>query len=200
MEHLTLAVKTATIADQGTFTAIAAAWTPDRQGDRIIPGAFAKTIAQWQASGKYLPVHFEHRGDADQIVGHIDPATMRETDAGLYVEGKLDLEDSAIAREAWRSIKANRMGMSVGYLAQKHRGDDGLNHLTQLDLFEVSITAAPASPDTRFLSVKALPPEQREVVERELEMLHRTFKEPVPEEPAKKALDTRPIRVATFEC
>jgi hypothetical protein len=36
-----------------------------------------------------------------------------------------------------------------------------------------------------------------EALNRELEALQRTFKEPVPEE---KAIDTRPIKVATFEC
>jgi hypothetical protein len=41
---------------------------------------------------------------------------MREIDAGLYVEGKLDIEDSELAREAWRSLKRNRIGLSFGYL------------------------------------------------------------------------------------
>ena len=33
---------------------------------------------------------------------------MKETEQGLYVEGQLDLEDSEIAREVWRSVKRDQ--------------------------------------------------------------------------------------------
>jgi HK97 family phage prohead protease len=105
MEHLTVkAVATAT--DLGEFTAIAATYDIDRVKEQIAPGAFERTIARWQASGKNLPVHWNHSRAAADIIGAIDPATMREVpDQGLYVEGKLDLQHSEVAREAWRSMK-----------------------------------------------------------------------------------------------
>jgi HK97 family phage prohead protease len=94
MEHLTVkAVAKAT--DLGELTAIAATYDIDRAKDQIVPGAFERTIAQWQASGKNLPVHWNHSGAAADIIGAIDPAAMREIpDEGLYVEGKLDLQHS----------------------------------------------------------------------------------------------------------
>jgi HK97 family phage prohead protease len=161
MEHLTVkAVATAT--DLGEFTAIAATYNIDRAKDQIVPGAFERTIAQWQASGKNLPVHWNHSGAAADIIGAIDPAAMREIpDEGLYVEGKLDLQHSEVAREAWRSMKNNAVSLSFGYVTLKTRNRGGVNDLLELDLFEVSIVPHPANPDTRVLSMKAAVAERR---------------------------------------
>jgi uncharacterized protein len=197
--HKTMDIQTEVVTDQGWFSAIAAAYTPDRVGDVISRGAFQRTIARWRASGKYLPVHFEHKGDAEFIVGHIDPSTMEETAAGLYCEGRLDIKDSEVAREAWRSVKANRMSLSVGYLAQQHKGEDGYNHLTEVDLFEISLTAAPVQADTRFLQLKALSPDQQRDLDDELERLHAIFKEPVPEAKAVSG-QRKAVTIASFEC
>jgi HK97 family phage prohead protease len=81
------------------------------------------------------------------------------TDQGLYVEGKLDIEDSELAREAWRSVKANRIGLSFGYLVENERvGPDGVKELTELDVFEVTLTSTPANADARVLSTKSVTP------------------------------------------
>ena len=90
--HKTLEAKATTTTDRGEFTAIAAAYSVDRAGDRIVPGAFAKTIDRWARSGKRVPVHYNHEGDPASIIGAVDPRSMRETDAGLEVKGKLDLD------------------------------------------------------------------------------------------------------------
>jgi HK97 family phage prohead protease len=157
MEHLTVkAVATAT--DLGEFTAIAATYDIDRVKDQIAPGAFERTIGQWQASGKKIPFHWNHSGAAKDIIGAIDPAAMREIpDEGLYVEGKLDLQDSEVAREAWRSMKNNAVSLSFGYLATKTRKRrDGIQDLLDIDLFEITVAPGPANPKTRFLSLKAV--------------------------------------------
>src|SRR6266498_964343 len=157
MEHLLLKAATTATTDQGEFTAIAAAYTVDRVKDRIVPGEFKNTIDRWQQSGKLIPLHWNHEGDPKSIIGSITPASMRETDDGLYVEGKVDLNDSETAREAWRSMKNGSMSLSFGYIATKTRkATGGITNLLELDLFEVSIVPAPANADTRVLSLKAL--------------------------------------------
>jgi HK97 family phage prohead protease len=104
-----------------------------------------------------LPVHWNHDGDAANVIGYIDPATMRETSEGLQVSGKLDLADSDTAREAWRSMKNNAMSLSFGFLTLKNnRRSDGVNELQEIDLFEISIVPAPANADTRVLAMKAI--------------------------------------------
>ena len=157
MQHLTLDTKASTITDLGEFSAIAATWSVDRDGEQIVRGAFARTITKWQASGKRLPLHWNHSGEAANVIGAVDASSMRETGDGLYIEGKLDLERSEVAREAWRSMRNDAVSLSFGFLAQKHRDRaDGVRELVELDLYEVSIVPAPSNADTRFLELKAV--------------------------------------------
>lgn len=170
MEHVIVKAAATATTDLGEFTAIAAAYTVDRVNDRIIPGAFKNTITSWQESGKSIPVHWNHEGDPKSIIGSINPASMIETDAGLYVEGKLDLDGSDIAREAWRSMKNNTMSLSFGYLVEKSRkATNGVTDLLEIDLFEISIVPAPANADTRVLSLKSA--DDAQLILKELEAL-----------------------------
>lgn len=154
-----LAVKAAVreVTDLGEFTAIAATYDVDRVKDQIIPGAFERTVARWRASGQKIPVHCNHSADAKDIIGAIDPATMREIPGeGLYVAGRLDLQDCQVAREAWRSMRNNAVALSFGYLATKSRTRrDRVRELLEIDLFEITVAPGPANPETRFLSLKA---------------------------------------------
>jgi HK97 family phage prohead protease len=148
----------------GQFSALAAAWSPDRDGDQIVRGAFAASIERWQASGKRVPLHWAHKGDAEYIIGYVDPASMRETREGLFVRGKLDLEHSEVAREVWQLVKQNVVGLSFGYLTTDPvKRADGIQELRELDLFEISLTPAPANPDTRILSFKSTEPAEPEL-------------------------------------
>jgi HK97 family phage prohead protease len=109
-----------------------------------------------------MPLHWEHRGEAKNVIGLANPASMREVAGlGLYVEGKLDLDHSEVAREAWRSMKDNRVGLSFAYLTVKSQRRDGIKDLLELDLFEISIAPHPANPHTRILEMKSMAVEQR---------------------------------------
>ena len=177
-QHITLEAKATTTTDRGEFVAIAAAYSVDRVKDRIVPGAFAKTIAHWQGSGKQIPLHWNHQGEPEDIIGTIDPSLMEETDAGLRVAGKIDLDGSTKGREAWRSIKAGSMSLSFGYLATEQKmADDGVNDLHEIDLFEVSVVPGPANADTRFLSLKAIPEMGIEEIREALQELHKRVDE-----------------------
>lgn len=169
MESKTLAATATTTTDQGEFTALAAAWTIDRERDVIHRGAFAGTIKHWQESGKRLPLHWDHRGEPQNIIGHVDPSSMQETDDGLVVKGKVDIEGSDVARQAWRAIKNGSVGLSFGYLATKKQDRvGGGRDLHEIDVFEISITPAPMHPDTRILEAKS-----EDVLRRESQQLER---------------------------
>jgi uncharacterized protein len=213
MEHTTKAATATVTTDEGVFTAIAATYTVDRQNDIIVPGAFGKTIGRWQASGKNMPLHWNHEGDAASIIGYIDPHTMRETSDGLEVTGKLDLEDSATAKEAWRSMRNNAMSLSFGYIVTKsHPRSDGVNALDELDLFEVSIVPIPASPDTRVLAMKSLDntadlagDSMHDVINRVFAGVEETQRKAIAadalrEKAMRIAREHAPVEIATFEC
>lgn len=158
MEHLQpVAVKAATTTDQGVFSALLSTYDVDRVGERVMPGAFKATIEAWQQSGKMIPLHWEHSSRPEDIIGYLDPKAMEETKGGLYVEGKLDLQDSETARQVWRSMKNNTVGLSFGYLVQQHQDQaDGTKDLLALDLFEGTLTAKPVNAGTRVLSMKSV--------------------------------------------
>ena len=154
MQHLEAKATATPTTDLGEFEALAATFDRDREGDLISPGAFQKSIAEWQSVGRLVPLHWSHV--ADDIVGHVDPASMRETAAGLEVAGRVDL-DTDRGRSVWRLIKANTVGLSFGYLATKSRQRrDGGRDLFEIDVFEVSVTPAPMNNRTRVLATKAL--------------------------------------------
>ena len=153
-QHITLEAK-ATATDQGEFVALAAAYSVDRVGDRIVPGAFSKTIAHWRDSGKSIPLHWNHQGEPEDIIGAVDPATVEETKDGLRVAGKLDLSGTK-AKEAWRAMKTGSMSLSFGYMVVSEKQAKDANELHEIDLFEVSVVPGPANADTRFLSLKSI--------------------------------------------
>jgi HK97 family phage prohead protease len=125
-----------------------------------MPGAFAKTIQAWQELERRIPLHWDHSAAPEDIIGSIDPKKVRETNQGLYVEGRLDLKGSRVAREAWRSMKNNALALSFGYLATKTKKAGEITQLLEIDLFEISIVPAPANNDTRVLSLKQLQVEE----------------------------------------
>jgi len=191
MEHLAVKAVTA-ITDLGEFEALAATYDIDRVKDKIIFGAFEKTIAEWQASGKLIPVDWAHSNAAQDLIGSVKPATMREIPGqGLYVEGQLDLQGSEVAREAWRAMKAKIVALSFGYLvpeggAKKRR--DGTNELREIDLFAITVATRPINPKTRFLSLKAATAERSVPTDSELRRQWEELKPtlPAPRLPAAK--------------
>lgn len=154
-QHIVLEAK-ATATDKGEFVAIAAAYSVDRVGDRIMRGAFSKTINHWRESGKSIPLHWNHQGEPEDIIGAVDPMTVEETKDGLRVAGKIDLSGTK-AQEAWRAMKTGSMSLSFGYMVVSEKQAKDANELHELDLFEISVVPGPANADTRFLSLKSLP-------------------------------------------
>jgi len=81
---------------------------------------------------------------------------MRETRDGLLAEGPPRLDGSATAREVWRLVKSDSIGVSFGYLVtDEEDGADDTRLLKAIDLFEVSLTATPMNGDTRVVSWKS---------------------------------------------
>jgi HK97 family phage prohead protease len=152
MQRVTLEAKTtATDQELGTFTAIVSAWEADREKDVVERHAFDATIRAWQASGKKLPLLFEH---STRSVGAIDPATMHPSDAGLVVSGEVDRETDE-GRQVWRMVKQNTIGFSIGFMSKSKPREGGGRILTEIDLLEISATSTPMHPSARVISWKS---------------------------------------------
>lgn len=146
-------------ADAGTFEATVAIFgNIDRGGDRIMPGAFQKTLEAWKASGDPIPVILSHQWDNPMAhIGVVQDA--KETDKGLWVKGVLDVADNDVARQVHRlMLRRSLKEFSFGYDVPKggeRRAKDGANELFQVELAEVGPTLKGMNPATELHAVKS---------------------------------------------
>jgi len=147
LKHLTRAFQVKEVTDEGEFSGLCSVFdVMDWYRDVVKPGAFAKTLDNWKQRGKLPPVLWQHM--AAQPLG---PHTlMREETKGLYVEGRMLIEDVPKAREARALLKAGAIdGMSIGYDVfdggSSYDGKTNVWNLTSLDLWENSIVTFQAN-------------------------------------------------------
>jgi uncharacterized protein len=128
----------------------------DLGGDKVMPGAFAASIARWKSSGDPVPVVFSHKWDDPWA--HIGEVTgLEETEQGLKASYRLDVDDNPLAAHIHRLMKRRSLKEhSFAYTVAKSKtGEDGANELHELDIIEVGPTLKGMNPDTELLSVKA---------------------------------------------
>lgn len=135
----------------------------DQGGDKMIKGAFKKTLKE--NKGKF-PILDSHRPDK-QIGWNLE---AHEDDTGLWVKGKLDIKNNATAREKWSlaktamEIKADS-GLSIGYRPVKWGWDEeempdksgqkvGFRKLQEVKLFEYSMVAFPMNTQSNVTAAK----------------------------------------------
>jgi len=154
MEHLLLKA-TATTTDQGTFQAVISTATIDREKDIVDPQAMVNALQKWVPLGKNVPLRWNHGTEPEHIIGNIDPATAREVNAEVIVDGWVD-QKSKRGAEAWRLVKSGTLGFSFGYMITDATArPGGGRHIKGMDVFEVTATHAPMNGDTRVVGWKS---------------------------------------------
>ena len=173
--------------DTLTFTGLASTWDLDLGGDIIHHGAFARTLDHWRGSSKIIPLIDQHSyGSVRAVVGKMTDA--RETDDGLVTTWQVI--DTADGREVFERIKGGFVdGLSIGYrpVGEPEMSDDGIRHLKEVALEEVSVVIWPMNPGARVQSVKAALAEMTAEQLAELRALL-TVEPPADEAPAPKGL------------
>ena len=135
--------------EEGTFTGYAATFSkiPDSYGDIIDPGAFKKTIKERNKQIKILWNHY-----ILEPIGR--PTKLEEDEKGLYFEGKLSLGVQR-AREVLSLMKDGVINeMSIGFNTVKERMVDGIHHLQEIKLYDISPVSFAANPEAMITSVK----------------------------------------------
>lgn len=162
MQHKSFDIlETKADAETGTFEATVAVFgNVDHGGDRIMPGAFSKSLERWRQSGDPIPVIFNHDwADANAHIGIANPSDVVETDQGLVVKAHLDVADNPVAKQVHRLLKRRSIKeFSFGYSTPKDgekRAKDGANELSEIDLFEVGPTLKGMNPATELHAVKS---------------------------------------------
>jgi len=126
----------------------------DQGGDVVASGAYDKSLGRNAAAGRNVKMLWQH--DPAEPIGVWDE--VRADEKGLWVKGRL-LPDVARAREAAALLSAGAIdGLSIGYRTVKARKDDtGQRHLSELELWEVSLVTFPMLPDARVGSKGGAP-------------------------------------------
>ena len=139
---------------EGIIEALVATYATDSVGDRIVPGAFKKSLEEWASGDNLVPFIWSHQhADLNAYLG--DVLEAKETDEGLWIKAQIDMDDPH-SRKAYRLIKGGRIkNYSFAYdVLDEGPGDDEVNELRQLKLYEVGPTLIGANQETRTLAVK----------------------------------------------
>lgn len=162
MERKNFPMEVKAAGDEGSFTALASVFgNVDLVGDKMLPGAFTKTLEDWRTSGDPIPVILSHQHDDPMaLIGKADPNDVIETDEGLLVRGQLDISDNPTAKQVHKLMKDRLLkGWSFAYSVPKDgqkRGKDGVNEVSEVKLVETGPTLVGANPEATLQAVKAV--------------------------------------------
>lgn len=118
---------------------------PDRGGDVVRAGAFARSVSR---DARSVPLLWQH--DAARPIGRIE--YLKEDKRGLRVIARLS--DGRAGREAAALLKDGAVrGLSFGYRVRAAKGE-APRELQDLDLVEVSLVTLPMQPKARVHAVE----------------------------------------------
>lgn len=126
----------------------------DLVGDRVMPGAFAKSLDLYAKSGKAIPFVWSHAWEnPDAYIGKVTAA--RETKDGLVVTAQLFNTTTA---QHIKTLLAEGVVSEFSFaydVIQSAPGKDGVNELTELHILEAGPTLKGANPATQLIGVRA---------------------------------------------
>ena len=143
-----------TLQEDGFFSGYGAVFgNVDWYKDVILHGAFQKSLQRWEEKGKMPPVLWNHN-DGEPIGVYTN---IYEDEKGLFVEGRLLIDDVPRAKSTHALLKAGAIdGLSIGYKTKKaNQQTNGIRELIELDLGEISIVTMPANEESLITSVKS---------------------------------------------
>ncbi|MDR1494474.1 MAG: HK97 family phage prohead protease [Rickettsiales bacterium] len=120
----------------------------DSQGDIVLNGAFSKTLRD----ARNIKLLFQH--NPKDVMGQI--TLLREDVLGLYVEGRIHLEDQ-LGKNIYRYIQNDLLnGLSIGYSVNDSSIDGrGRRLIKSLTLLEISLVSSPANRFSKIIYCKS---------------------------------------------
>jgi HK97 family phage prohead protease len=122
----------------------------DLGDDVVLPGAFARSLAERKSSGILPGMFWMH--DPGRVAGKwLD---MKEDKRGLWVKG--ELAPTPLGDEVHALMKMDAVnGLSIGFQIRDQDYDrDGVRVIKEVDLWEVSVVSLPMNPLARVTHVK----------------------------------------------
>jgi hypothetical protein len=155
-QRLDIPLTVKSVSDSGEFEGYGSVFgVKDSYSDIIVPGAFQKSLAAWQEKGRMPALLWQH--NMSEPIGIY--TEMREDETGLYLKGRLLIDDDPLAKRAHAHMKAGSLsGLSIGYVLNDYDYDNQKDAfiLKDIDLWEVSLVTFPANDEARISNVKSL--------------------------------------------
>jgi HK97 family phage prohead protease len=153
-KRLDVALSIKSVSDTGEFEGYGSVFgVKDSQYDIVVRGAFEKSLAAWKEKGRMPALLWQH--NMNEPIGIY--TEMKEDETGLYVKGRLLVDDDPLAKRAHAHMKAGSLsGMSIGYMLNDYDydGEKDAFILKELDLWEVSLVTFPSNDEARISNVK----------------------------------------------
>lgn len=140
----------------GTLTGWASVYNVvDLQDDVVVPGAFKKTLAEWRASKRVIPLTLDHNNSAEGVIGSL--VKVEDTAYGLKTTFKFaSTADAQTARAKAR--EGHLTGLSIwGGIVNKSIemvGDKAVRMLKEVGLMFVGLTPGPANTKALVTTAK----------------------------------------------
>jgi HK97 family phage prohead protease len=152
MKTKDFALQVKDLSDDGTFTGYGSvSGNVDTYGERVLPGAFAASLAKHKREGTNVLMLWQH--NPHEPIGIWED--LAEDAKGLWGKGRLVLEVQK-AREIHALMKQKAIGgLSIGYREVKVTPVDNVLNLEELDLKEISPVSFPANRRARIETVKS---------------------------------------------
>ncbi|OAT74901.1 primosome assembly protein PriA [Mangrovibacter phragmitis] len=154
-QRLDVPLKLKSVSDAGEFEGYGSVFgVKDSFDDIVVPGAFSNSLAGWKSKNALPSMLWQHQ--MSEPIGIY--TEMREDDVGLYVKGRLLIDDDPLARRAHAHMKAGSLtGLSIGYVLKDWEYDRTKEAflLKDIDLWEVSPVTFPSNDEARVSGVKS---------------------------------------------
>lgn len=143
------------VNNDGEFSAYGSVFgVKDSYNDIVVKGAFLKSLAELHSKGRQPAMLWQHK--MDEPIGIY--TKVEEDDHGLYVEGRLLIDEDPVAKRAHGHMKAKSVsGMSIGYYLNDYEYDEDKAAwmLKEIELVEISLVTVPSNDQARVEEVKS---------------------------------------------
>jgi HK97 family phage prohead protease len=134
------------LTSTGAFSGIASPYgVTDLLNEVVDAGAFVRTLSD---GGRQRPLLWQHT----QPVGLCQ---LTDDPTGLMLTGKLSM-GIQLAQDAYHLLKDGVVkGLSIGFQTVREEFVDGVRHLKEIKLWEISLVTFPCNESAQVTSVKA---------------------------------------------
>lgn len=146
-------------AGHGYIEGYASTWTriPDAYGDIVAKGAFTKSLAKYEETGRSIPFLWSH--EMGELKSYIGTCKADEDDTGLHFIATFDdTEEAQRVRQLYKDGRMSKFSFAYDTLdSATVTLEDGTkaNELRELDIFEISAVLIPANSFAEVVDVKS---------------------------------------------